>query len=49
MADKSHLRTSKDYSNEVLEQHVKTMIYCTFHMRKTCLRLTLDEEETANM
>ena len=25
MADKSHLRTRKDYSSEVLERHVKTM------------------------
>lgn len=25
MADKGHLRTRKDYSSEVLEQHVKTM------------------------
>lgn len=48
MADKSHLRTRKDYSSEVLERHVKTMrLNCIIHMRKTYLGLTLDE--TADM
>lgn len=44
MADKSHLRTRKDYSSEVLERHVETMrLNCTIYVRKTYLGLTLDE------
>lgn len=50
IADKGHLRTRKDYSSEVSERHVKTMRFTlNIHMRKTYLRLILQEDETANM
>lgn len=52
MADKGHLRTRKDYSSEVLEQHVKTMRFnCTTHMRKTTYitEKLQEDDETAGM
>lgn len=50
MADKSHLRTGNGYSSEVMGVTCKNHdTVSTIDVRKTYQRLTVEEDETANM